>query len=80
LSSSDSNWLDRFSPEALFVFSGISQYTGAVIAVSLFDELGAGTVAWLRVIGAALVLMAFTWRQQRGWTRREVYAAMLFGT
>lgn len=72
--------LDRFSPEALFVFSGISQYTGAVIAVSLFDDLGAGTVAWLRVIGAALVLMAFTWRRQRGWTRHEVYAAMLFGT
>lgn len=72
--------LNRFSPEALFVFSGISQYTGAVIAVSLFDDLGAGTVAWLRVIGAALVLMAFTWRRQRGWTRHEVYAAMLFGT
>ena len=37
-------------------------------------------MAWLRVIGAATVLMAFTWRRQRGWTRREVYAAMLFGT
>jgi threonine/homoserine efflux transporter RhtA len=39
LSSSDPNRLDRFSPEALFVFSGVSQYTGAVIAISLFDEL-----------------------------------------
>ena len=80
MSSSESNWLDRFSPEALFVFSGISQYTGAVIAVGLFDHVSPGTVAWLRVIGAATVLMAFTWRRQRGWTRREVYAAMLFGT
>jgi inner membrane transporter RhtA len=80
LSSSDPNRLDRFSPEALFVFSGISQYTGAVIAISLFDDVSPGTVAWLRVIGATIVLMAFTWRRQRGWTRREVYAAMLFGT
>ena len=80
MSSSESSRLDRFSPEALFAFSGISQYTGAVIAVSLFDDVSPGTVAWLRVIGATIVLMAFTWRRQRGWTRREVYAAMLFGT
>ena len=31
------SFLDRFSPEPLFVVSGIAQYTGAVIAVSLFD-------------------------------------------
>lgn len=80
MSSSESSRLDRFSPEALFAFSGISQYTGAVIAISLFDDVSPGTVAWLRVIGATIVLMAFTWRRQRGWTRREVYAAMLFGT
>lgn len=80
MSSSESSRLDRFSPEALFAFSGISQYTGAVIAISLFDDVSPGTVAWLRVIGATIVLLAFTWRRQRGWTRREVYAAMLFGT
>ena len=80
MSSSDSSLLDRFSPEALFVFSGISQYSGAVIAVSLFDDVRPATIAWLRVIGAAIVLLAITWRSQRGWTRREVYAAMLFGT
>ncbi len=80
MSSSESSRLDRFSPEALFAFSGISQYTGAVIAISLFDDVSPGTVAWLRVIGATIVLMAFTWRRQRGWTRREVYAAMVFGT
>ena len=44
--------LDRFSPEALFVVSGISQYTGAVIAVSLFDDVSPATMALLRVIGA----------------------------
>lgn len=72
--------LDRFSPEALFVFSGISQYTGAVIAVSLFDDVSPTTMAWLRVIGAAIVLMAFTWRGHRAWTRQDVIAAAVFGT
>jgi inner membrane transporter RhtA len=76
---SSSNALDRFSPEALFVVSGISQYTGAVIAVSLFDEVNPATMAWLRVIGAAIVLMTFTWRSQRGWTKRDVQAAAVFG-
>ena len=79
MSRGASNALDRFSPEALFVFSGISQYTGAVIAVSLFDDVGAATVAWLRVIGAAVVLLAVSWRDQRGWNRRDVGAAALFG-
>jgi inner membrane transporter RhtA len=71
--------LDRFSPEALFVISGISQYTGAVIAVSLFDDLSPATVAWLRVLGAAIVLVALAWRGMTGWTRAEVGAAALFG-
>ena len=71
--------LDRFSPEALFVVSGISQYTGAVIAVSMFDDVGPATMAWLRVIGAAVVLLAFTWRRQRGWTKADVISAAIFG-
>jgi inner membrane transporter RhtA len=79
LSSPDPNWLDRFSPEALFVVSGISQYTGAVIAISLFDELSAGTVALLRVIGAAVILLTMTWRLQRGWSRRDLGLAAMFG-
>lgn len=77
--SQSSSQLDRFSPEALFVVSGISQYTGAVIAVGMFDELHPATVAWMRVVGAAAILLAFTWRRQRGWSRRELGAAALFG-
>lgn len=80
MSSPDPNGLDRFSPEALFVLSGISQYTGAVIAISLFDDLSAGTVALLRVIGAAAILLALTWRLQRGWSRRDLGLAAMFGT
>jgi inner membrane transporter RhtA len=72
--------LDRFPPEALFVFSGVSQYTGAVIAISLFDHLPAGTVAWLRAVGAAVILLAITWRSHRNWTRRELTIAAIFGT
>ncbi len=75
----DGALLDRFSPEALFVVSGISQYTGAVIAVSLFDDLGPATVAWLRVVGAALVLLLIARRGLRGWTRADLAAAAVFG-
>lgn len=72
--------LDRFSPEALFVVSGIAQYTGAVLAVSVFDEVAPATVAWLRVIGAAIVLLAVSWRHQGNWTKDELRAAAIFGT
>jgi inner membrane transporter RhtA len=72
--------LDRFSPEALFVISGISQYTGAVIAVSMFDEAGPATIAWFRVIGAAVVLLAVSGRHLRsGWTRADLRAVAIFG-
>jgi inner membrane transporter RhtA len=73
------NVLDRFSPEALFVVSGIAQYTGAVIAVSMFDEVAPASVAWFRVLGAALVLLAISRRHQRRWTRAELGAAAVFG-
>jgi len=71
--------LDRFSPEALFAISGISQYTGAVIAIGMFDEVAPATVAWVRVIGAAMVLALVGWRHHRRWTRRELGAAAVFG-
>ena len=71
--------LDRFSPEALFVVSGIAQYTGAVIAISMFDEIGPASVAWIRVLGSAIVLVAISHRHQHGWTREQVIAAGVFG-
>jgi inner membrane transporter RhtA len=72
--------LDRFSPEALFVVSGIAQYSGAVIAVSMFDEVPPASVAWVRVLGAALVLLAVSGRHHhRRWTRAELGAAAIFG-
>ena len=44
-------------PEGLFLISAIAQYIGAAIAVSLFDEVEPQTVAWFRVIGAALAVV-----------------------
>lgn len=68
------------SPEALFAIGGISQYTGAVVAVNLFEEVRPATVAWFRVMSAAMLLLVISWRHQRGgWTRRELASAATFG-
>lgn len=68
------------SPEALFIIAGISQYTGAVVAVNLFEEVRPATVAWFRVLFAALALIAVSWRQVRGrWTPAELKGAAFFG-
>ena len=68
------------SPEALFAIAGISQYTGAVVAVNLFEEVRPATVAWFRVMSAALLLVAVSWKQVRsGWTRAELLSAAVFG-
>ncbi len=71
--------LHTTSPEALFAISGIAQYTGATIAVNLFDELRPATVAWLRVLLAAAMVLAVSTRSQRRWRRADVLAAAVFG-
>ena len=85
-SNSASRELNRFAntapPEALFIVSAIGQYCGAVIAVRLFDDLAPASVAWFRVIGAALVLIAVsipTLRRGGRWTRDEITAVCLLG-
>ena len=67
-------------PELFFILSAIAQYTGAIIAVNLFDEVSPATVAWLRVLSASLILLAFSFRQSHArWTRRELYWVAAFG-
>ncbi len=61
------------------MLSAIAQYTGASIAILLFDEVAPQTVAWLRVTGAAIVLLAVSRHPFRGWTRRQLGAAAIFG-
>lgn len=72
-------YLDTATPEALFVLSALSQYVGASIAVTLFDRVEPQTVAWFRVVGAAVVLLAISPGFRRGWTRRQLGAAAIFG-
>ncbi|MEK8226324.1 hypothetical protein NKG05_10050 [Oerskovia sp. M15] len=69
----------RIPPPALFVVSGLTQYLGAAIAVGLFVVVGAPEVAWLRIVVAALLLLAWRrpWRQR--WTRRSLVWAVVFG-
>lgn len=69
---------------ALFVAGGLCQYLGAAIGIFLFDVLDPAAVAWLRALGAAVVLVL--WRRpwvrrtgSRPWTGRKVMIATLFG-
>ncbi len=51
----------RLSPrqaERLFAVGAVSQYIGAAVAWSVFADLGARTVVWIRVLSAALVLVS----------------------
>jgi inner membrane transporter RhtA len=81
--SSPRDPLRGLPPEPFFILSASAQYLGAVIAFQLFDEVAPASVAWLRVIGAALVLILISLprllRQGR-WSREEVVAAAIFGT
>ncbi len=54
------------APIAAFMLGGVSMYVGAAIAVGLFDEVGAGSTAWLRLFGATVALVVLT----RPWRRR----------
>jgi inner membrane transporter RhtA len=75
-----SSLLTTAPPEALFVLSAVSQYIGAAIAVTIFDDVEPQTVAWFRVIGAAVALLAISPGFHRGWTRRDLLGAAVFGT
>jgi inner membrane transporter RhtA len=74
-----SRYLDSATPEALFVLSAVSQYIGAAIAVGIFDEVEPQTVAWLRAVGASVALLAVSRAFWRGWTRRQLTGAAVFG-
>jgi inner membrane transporter RhtA len=64
----------------LFVVSALAQYTGAVIAIELFDDVRPATVAWLRVSAAAAILVTFGWSGlRRPWTRHEARSAVALG-
>jgi inner membrane transporter RhtA len=53
----------RTPPQGLFVIGAVTQYVGSGLAVLLFARVPAAGVAWLRVLSAAVVLVAW----QRPW-------------
>jgi inner membrane transporter RhtA len=71
--------LSRVPPPALFVLGALSQYVGSAVAVLLFDRVPAAGVAWLRVVGAAIVLVAWRRPWRSAWTRRRLGLVAAFG-
>ena len=71
--------LRALPPEALFMVGAVSQYLGAAIAATLFDELAPSGVALLRVLGAGvmIVLLRRSWR--RRFQRAVLGRAAVFG-
>lgn len=65
--------------ELFFVLGAISQYSGAAVAVGLFDDLRPGSVALVRVLAAAaiIVLLRRSWR--RSWSRHDLVWTAAFG-
>ncbi len=63
----------------MFAISGISQYAGAAIAVTLFQELPPATVAFFRVAAGAVFVLLLSARQLRGWTAADLRDAAVFG-
>lgn len=70
---------DRVPPAALFVISAVSMYTGASLAVEVFDEVPPESVAWLRLVAAALVLGAVTRPWRHRWSIADLRSAAVFG-
>jgi inner membrane transporter RhtA len=66
-------------PQLYFVTGAISQYVGSALAVKLFASVPAAGVAWLRVLAAAVALVAWRrpWRSR--WTAARLRLAALFG-
>ena len=70
---------DRIPAPLLFLAGGTSMYIGAALAVGLFDRLAPSAVAELRLIGAALVLLAWRRPGRDAWHGVRLLRASLFG-
>lgn len=71
--------LDRLPPQGLFIVSAFSQYVGAALAVLLFASVPAAGVAWLRVVAAAAVLVAWRRPWRSAWTSARLGLVAAFG-
>lgn len=71
--------LDAVPAPFVFVLSGISMYVGAALAVWLFEAATPAGVAWLRCLGAALILLAWRRPGREAWRGRALLLAGTFG-
>ena len=70
----------RSTPTPLFfVVGGCSMYLGAALAVELFQQLSPAGVAWLRMLVAALALLAWRRPDRAAWRARRLILAGCFG-
>ena len=69
----------RVPAPLLFVIGGLSMYVGAAMAVWLFAEIPPASVAWLRQLGAALVLLAWRRPGRHAWRGRVFWLAAMYG-
>jgi inner membrane transporter RhtA len=69
----------RVPAPVLFVVGALSMYVGAALAVALFDRLPPTAVAVLRLLGAALVLLAWRRPARSAWRGPRFWRAAAFG-
>lgn len=71
--------LGRVPAPILFLLGGCSMYLGAALAVGLFAQLSPAVVAWLRLVGAALVLLVWRRPGRAAWRGRRMWVSGGFG-
>jgi len=69
----------RIPAPVLFMTAGVSQYAGAALAVTLFTAMAPVSVAWLRGVVAAIVLVIWRRPWRATWTWRTLAASAVFG-
>jgi len=69
----------RVPPQSLFILGAVSQYLGSALAVLLFPHVPAAGVAWLRVLTAAAVLVAWRRPWRSDWTPGRFGLVAAFG-
>src|SRR3954451_4022702 len=69
----------RLPAQALFICGAVSQYAGSALAVLLFDRVPASGVAWLRIVSAAVALVAWRRPWRSTWNARRLALVAAFG-